>query len=965
MRSTPSSNPARGLILVALAVATALGPVLASSSVSASAGPGTQIVLTDNGSLLIGHPTIFTATIEDISGNTVTTGPDSSVNVTFSQVSGSGAVTGLGTFAAVNGVATDTVTGTVVGPGNFQASATLSTGLTTSTPPLEDDYNAFHGIGVAKSCLSTRLIGQPYECQYKISNNEETAPDTLTITSIVDNVLAFDGTVTSSNLLPSLTLAFTGGASCNMGQTLCTLPFGSTILSADTSFYTIQPDDFKNTNHKLTDTADFTWQDLCDGGSGNCATPNSNLDTAPGSSTVNQYKPSVSTALTPSGPVLVGASVSDQATLTGTSTTPTAGGTVSYAVYSDSGCSSLVTSLGTKTVTSGAVPVSNSWTSTAGNFWFQATYSGDPSNAGPVSSTCSSEPLTVEGPSIGITKLPASQTIVTGGMATWTIVVTNTGNVPLTGVNVTDALAPLCNATFTGTLAVGASETGYSCSLADVTSGFTNVAVATGTPPVGANVTNSASAAVVVDAPSIGITKLPATQSVASGGTATWTIVVTNTGNVPLTGVNVTDALAPLCDATFTGTLAVGASETGYSCSLADVTTGFTNIAVATGTPPVGANVTNSASAVVTVTVSVPPATKLKESVNATIVNSGTLVTFTYKEKNIGKVGITGVTVTGSSCGPATFVSSSNLDSTTLDPGATWIFRCKEVVTNAGTATVTITDTATATGTDAVTGAPAPPETASASVQVRPAVAPCGLLVTVSPNPLLETGQSEVHAVIQVEACPSYAGDTVNIDSSQLAAVCTGTLSFGSLQPGAIVTKNGIEVILDDDGNVTVDVSGTDCAPGTSVIEADLTEAPFLTSLTKLTALPPNISPSGVVGFPADEVETGNTTTSGNSDVYAVFYIETDPVYAEQTVEINSAQLLDRCLGGITWSSNQGTSMGATATATLDDDGNAVITFTGASCAAGPSTVIADVLAGAHTTYTTTYTILAPEPTPS
>jgi uncharacterized repeat protein (TIGR01451 family) len=523
----------------------------------------------------------------------------------------------------------------------------------------------------------------------------------------------------------------------------------------------------------------------------------------------------------------------------------------------------------------------------------------------------------------------------------------------------------LCNATFTGTLAVGASETGYSCSLAGVTAGFTNVAVATGTPPVGANVTNSASAAVVVDAPSIGITKLPATQSVASGGTATWTIVVTNTGNVPLTGVNVTDALAPLCDATFTGTLAVGASETGYSCSLADVTTGFTNIAVATGTPPVGANVTNSASAVVTVTVSVPPATKLKESVNATIVNSGTLVTFTYKEKNIGKVGITGVTVTGSSCGPATFVSSSNLDSTTLDPGATWIFRCKEVVTNAGTATVTITDTATATGTDAVTGGAAPPETASASVQVRPAVSPCGVLVTVSPNPLLETGQSEVHAVIQVEACPSYAGDTVNIDSSQLAAVCTGTLSFGSLQPGAIVTKNGIEVILDDDGNVTVDVSGTDCAPGTSVIEADLTEAPFLTSLTKLTALPPNISPSGVVGFPADEVETGNTTTSGNSDVYAVFYIETDPVYAEQTVEINSAQLLDRCLGGITWSSNQGTSMGATATATLDDDGNAVITFTGASCAAGPSTVIADVLAGAHTTYTTTYTILAPEPTPS
>ena len=42
-------------------------------------------------------------------------------------------------------------------------------------------------------------------------------------------------------------------------------------------------------------------------------------------------------------------------------------------------------------------------------------------------------------------------------------------------------------------------------------------------------------------APSIAITKDPPTQTIQSGGTATWTIVVTNTGDVPLTNVNVTD----------------------------------------------------------------------------------------------------------------------------------------------------------------------------------------------------------------------------------------------------------------------------------------------------------------------------------------------------------------------------------------------------------------------------------------
>jgi hypothetical protein len=51
------------------------------------------------------------------------------------------------------------------------------------------------------------------------------------------------------------------------------------------------------------------------------------------------------------------------------------------------------------------------------------------------------------------------------------------------------------------------------------------------------------------------------------------------------------------------------------------------------------------------------------------------------------------------------------------------------------------------------------------------------------------------------------------------------------------------------------------------------------------------------------------------------------------------------------------------ATGVLDDDGNAAFVFYGESCAAGPSTVIADVLAGTHTTYTTVFNIVAPAPT--
>ena len=47
----------------------------------------------------------------------------------------------------------------------------------------------------------------------------------------------------------------------------------------------------------------------------------------------------------------------------------------------------------------------------------------------------------------------------------------------------------------------------------------------------------------------------------------------------------------------------------------------------------------------------------------------------------------------------------------------------------------------------------------------------------------------------------------------------------------------------------------------------------------------------------------------------------------------------------------------------LDDDGNATFVFKGTSCAAGPSQVIADVLAGTHQTYVTTFTVDPPAPT--
>ncbi|MGH9018604.1 MAG: hypothetical protein ACRDY1_12715, partial [Acidimicrobiales bacterium] len=239
-------------------------------------------------------------------------------------------------------------------------------------------------------------------------------------------------------------------------------------------------------------------------------------------------------------------------------------------------------------------------------------------------------------------------------------------------------------------------------------------------------------------------------------------------------------------------------------------------------------------------------------------------------------------------------------------------------------------------------------------------------------TPTLPSGGSQVHAVIEVETSPSFAGDTVHVSSSQLESSCQGTIVFETLQKGSTVAPrrslDSVTVALDDDGNVTVVVDAANCAAGTDLIESDMTVAPYLTATTTLVVEPPQVTPSGVTAYPSTEVETGNSAASGNSDIYTVFYVETSPVYAEQPVTITSPQLDARCGQGWRWEPATGAAIDqssgtALATGMLDNDGNAVFVFKGASCAVGESTVIADVDAGTHPTYTTTFTVAAPVPT--
>lgn len=102
--------------------------------------------------------------------------------------------------------------------------------------------------------------------------------------------------------------------------------------------------------------------------------------------------PTIATTLSTEA-VSVGGTVHDSAALTGM--TSTAGGTVTYTVYTDSACTQGARDAGTVTVTNGVVPDSNALVfNTAGDFYWQAVYSGDADNNG-ATSVCTSEHLVV------------------------------------------------------------------------------------------------------------------------------------------------------------------------------------------------------------------------------------------------------------------------------------------------------------------------------------------------------------------------------------------------------------------------------------------------------------------------------------------------------------------------------------------------------------------------------------------
>ncbi|SFU01477.1 conserved repeat domain-containing protein/gliding motility-associated C-terminal domain-containing protein, partial [Algoriphagus locisalis] len=239
-----------------------------------------------------------------------------------------------------------------------------------------------------------------------------------------------------------------------------------------------------------------------------------------------------------------------------------------------------------------------------------------------------------------------------GDVITYTLTVTNTGNVTLTNVMVTDPLTGLDQNA--GTLAPGAStalNTEYVVTQADVDAGFVlNTALASGESPDGEDPEDETEIETPIDPlPSITLDKTVDVTSVSEAGVVlNYTLLVKNTGNVTLTSGELTDPKTGLAVGSLT--LAPGEErsfQTTYTVTLEDILSGEPILNVAT----VKAVHENSETPVeaeddATVNVDLTAGIQIDKTADKTVVYEiGEVITYTITVTNTGTAPLVDVQV--------------------------------------------------------------------------------------------------------------------------------------------------------------------------------------------------------------------------------------------------------------------------------------------------------------------------------
>ena len=299
----------------------------------------------------------------------------------------------------------------------------------------------------------------------------------------------------------------------------------------------------------------------------------------------------------------------------------------------------------------------------------------------------------VVNPRIEIVKTAQPPVVRTNQLVTYTLVITNRGDGPLVVRSLLDVannqvvgLSPACLAIVGTTIGANGSST-CTYTVPAGTADITNVATVVGRDALGRDVNDDDDAAVEVVNPAIVVDKTADRTQVHPGDTVTYRVVVTNTGDTPLTLSSLTDAvnqgvpedILAACNLTGATVLQPGQSSPACTYRVTAGTADLLNVVVVRATDLLGGSVTDDDSAFVEV---LNPAIRIEKSADRTQAHPGDVITYTLVMVNVGDTPITLSSLTDS-------VNGAPPDSLLAGCGLT-----QHVLAVAGTARCTYTMTA-------------------------------------------------------------------------------------------------------------------------------------------------------------------------------------------------------------------------------------------------------------------------------
>lgn len=477
-----------------------------------------------------------------------------------------------------------------------------------------------------------------------------------------------------------------------------------------------------------------------------------------------------------------------------------------------------------------------------------------------------------------------------GDVISYTFHVTNSGNVTLRSPGIVetsfsgsgalsaiscppDALSPGASADCTAS---------YPVTQADLTAGsIVNTAAATATTPAGATVDSADSTATVTvdQVASLTIVKSATPSGAAAynaGQLITYTYVVTNTGNVPVTGIAVNEreftGSGPLsaisCPATALEPATQFSCTATYTLTQQDVDAGsLTNTANATGTAASGPVMADD-STVTTPQDQVSRLTLTKSADTAYVNAAGDTIGYTFHIRNTGNVTVHDVAASETAFSGTGGSPAIACPTTTLLPGQAVDCTAAYTVTQADMNAGSIVNTAEATGVDpgdaAVVSAPS---TATVAVNAAPAIA------------LVETADVASYDAVGTAITFSFLITNTGNVALTAAAVAEGTFTG----------TGAIDAIVCPTTDLGPGESAT-CTAGYQTTQADLDRGSIVNSAT---ASGQTAAGAGVVSGPssvtvaaaqrpslslAKTVDAGTADAAGDAITYAFHVTNTGNV---------------------------------------------------------------------------------------